>query len=453
MTTVTKWMILASSALVYALALIISPYLWWGSFICFVPLFYLGSRQALTFKDGFFYSGLLWGIGGFGILQTLFLIGTGPLWMRIIPSIAIVLIQAFFGGLWVWSTSTFLSRAQIDSPYSRLVLWTLTTGLYFYWVIHLSLGMFNTWEGYFLLYPLLPLAEQPALLSLMPLLGKGILMWALLFTNAAFTLSLLTQSIVLKILSPLIGMLPWIVNIAYAQPPKAAPLWLKKIAAIQRKFVPTPLPMSEVEGLQDDITKLLQRYPDLEVVMLPESSMTRLNLDTARELATYWDAQSVGKPISMLIGAYKWENDIYRNTVYWIYDGQIRGSFNKRHTMAVTETMGWYNMSFLQSMFHESYALVKASINPRLPFPLLKEVSFVPYVCSELFFNDSPDDQYPNAVITELSNDFWAKSTYIRHLMFLAARFKAIAWQRPIVYVSYYNKGFLDTDGTISPLR
>ena len=37
--------------------------------------------------------------------------------------------------------------------------------------------------------------------------------------------------------------------------------------------------------------------------------------------------------------------------------------------------------------------------------------------------------------------------------MFLAARFKAIAWQRPIVYVSYYNKGFLDTDGTITPLR
>ena len=57
-----------------------------------------------------------------------------------------------------------------------------------------------------------------------------------------------------------------------------------------------------------------------------------------------------------------------------------------RHTMAVTETMGWYNMNFLQRMFHESYVLVKASINPRLPFPLLKEVSFVPYVCSELFF-------------------------------------------------------------------
>ena len=198
----TKWMILASSALIFGLALIISPYLWWGSFICFVPLFYLGSQHPLSFKDGFFYSGLLWGIGGFGILQTLFLIGTGPLWIRIIPSIAIVLIQAFFGGLWVWSTSTFLSRAQIDSPYLRLVLWTFTTGLYFYWVIHLSLGMFNTWEGYFLLYPLLPLAEQPALLSLMPLLGKGILMWLLLFTNAAFTLSLLTRSIVLKILSP-----------------------------------------------------------------------------------------------------------------------------------------------------------------------------------------------------------------------------------------------------------
>lgn len=448
-----RWVILASSALVYGLALIMSPALWWCSFICFVPLFLLGARHPLTFKEGFFYSGLLWALGGIGILQTLFILGTGPLWVRIIPSIAIVLIQAFFGGLWFFLTSTFLSRALISSPYQRLGIWVLTTGLYFYWVIHLSLSMFDYWEGYFLLYPLLPLAEYPALLSWMPVTGKGILMWFLLLSNAAFTLPMLTNNSLIRFLCPLIGIVPWVLQIAFAQPPQTPPDWVHKVAVIQKKFFPVPQPMESIEKIKDTIKDLITAYADLELFILPESSLTRLNLDTARELATYWDTQSIGKPVTILLGAFKWEHEVYRNTVYWISEGQIQGSFNKRHTMAVTESVGWYNMSFLRTLFHGRGPIVEPSSNPRVPFPLLPEMSFVPYVCSELFFNNQPDDQYPQTVIAELSNDFWAKSAYIRHLMYLAARFKAIEWQRPILYASYYYKGFIDTDGTRTPLR
>ncbi len=118
-------MILASSALVYGLALIMSPSLWWGSFICFVPLFYLGSRQNLTFKDGFFYSALLWALGGAGILQTLFLLGIGPVWARIIPSIVILIIQGFFGGVWFYLTST-LPYASTDC-FSLCTTWRVDT--------------------------------------------------------------------------------------------------------------------------------------------------------------------------------------------------------------------------------------------------------------------------------------------------------------------------------------
>ncbi len=313
--------------------------------------------------------------------------------------------------------------------------------------------MFNYWEGYFLLYPLLPLAEQPALLSWMPVLGKGILMWFLLLTNAAFTIPLLTKSTLLRCICPLIGMLPWVLQCMSAKPPQTPPQWLHKVATLQKKFLPVPQPMASIEAIKDDIRSLIAKYPDLEVVILPESSLFKLNLDTARELATYWDTESLGKPIQILVGAFKWEDDQYRNTVYWISDGQIKESFNKRHTMAVTESISWYNVSFIRTLFHGVGPIVQPSTNPRVPFAVLPGVALVPYVCSELFFSDSPDDQYPDAVIAELSNDFWAKSAYIRHLMYLAARFKAIEWQRPILYISYYYKGFLDTDGTITTLR
>jgi apolipoprotein N-acyltransferase len=313
--------------------------------------------------------------------------------------------------------------------------------------------MFDYWEGYFLLYPLLPLAEYPAVLSLMPLLGKGPLMVLLLGTNAAMTIPFITQHTIIRWGAPLLGILPWVIQGVSAPARKTPPAWLDRIAAIHKKFVSVPTPMHAAEEIQKDVIRILQSYPHVEVVLFPESSLYKLNLDTSRELATYWNHKAIGKPISLLIGAIKWEEAINRNTIYWVYDGTVKESFNKRHAMAVTEAIGWYRIPFLKRLFHENHELVEASTNPRVPFPLLPDVSFIPYICSELFFNDTPDDQYPQAIITELANDYWAKSTYIRHLMFLAARFKAIEWQRPIIYVSYYHNGFLDTEGTITPLH
>jgi len=447
-----KWILLASSAIVYGLALIMSPTFWWCSFICFVPFFYLGSQRNLSYREGFFYSALLWAIGGAGILQTLFLLGQGPLWFRLIAPIGIVLIQALIGGFWFLATSWFLKRTRITIPYARLGILILSTCIYFYYVIHLSLSMFNYWEGYFLLYPLLPLAEYPQVLSAMPFLGKGILLWLLLITNALFTLPWLTTNNLIRYLAPICGMLPWIIQVLIAPPAQKAPSWVRTIATIQKKYNPIPQPMHAIEAIQQDIRTLIQKYPDLDLVILPESALFRLNLDTARELATYWNTVSVQKPIHILLGAFKWENNLYRNTVYWIFDGTLQGSFNKRHPMAVTESVGWYNFSFLRTVFHGSSPTIAASDNPRIPFKI-KDVSYVPYVCSELFFNDKPDDHYPTSIITELSNDYWAKSGYIRRLMFLAGRFKAIEWQRPIIYVSYAYQGFIGKDGTISSLK
>lgn len=453
MKSLYQWILLASSALLYGLALIMSPSWWWLSFICFAPLFYLGSQQNLTFKEGFFYCALLWTLGGAGIIQTLYILGSGPFLIRILPSVSIVLIQALVGGFWFFGTSLFLTKIQIRSPYLRIGWWMVTTVLYFYWVIHLSLSMFDYWEGYFLLYPLLPLAEYPAALSWMPLLGKGPLMWLLLGTNAAMTIPFITDTTIIRWGAPLLGTLPWVIQAVSAPERKNPPAWVDRVAAIHKKFVSVPTPMDAAQEIQKDIKKILSRYPQVEVVLFPESSLYKLNLDTSRELATYWNSTELGKPLSLVIGASKWEEATNRNTLYWVYDGIVQGSFNKRHAMAVTETIGWYRIPFLKKLFHEDNDLVQASTNPRMPFPLLPEVSFIPYICSELFFNDTPDDHYPQAIITELANDYWAKSTYIRHLMFLSARFKAIEWQRPIIYVSFYHNGFLDTEGTITPLH
>ncbi len=278
-------------------------------------------------------------------------------------------------------------------------------------------------------------------------------MWLLLFTNAAFTIPLITEKKYLVLIAPLVGMLPWIISVAYAPEKKEPPIWVSQVAALPQMYETTGDMTPMAQALQKDIKTRLSNNPDVDMVILPESAFNNVNFETAHELGEYWNKEALGKPIHMLFGAFKWEGDNYRNTVYWLYNGKIKASFNKRHAMALTEEIkGWYNVGLLRNLFHKESAFVKASDNPRVPF-IINDVALIPYICSELFFNDQPDDEYPHATIAALCNDRWSSSPYIRHLMFLAARFKAIEWQRPILYVAYHYNGYINTDGTITPLK
>ena len=107
--------------------------------------------------------------------------------------------------------------------------------------------------------------------------------------------------------------------------------------------------------------------------------------------------------------------------------------------MLLTEGVaGWYDSPFIRSLYHCLTPPVTASTNERRSFPIFENVHLVPYICSELFFNDKPDDTLSDVTVVALCNDNWAKVSYVRRLMFLAARFKALDWQRDILFIGYY---------------
>jgi hypothetical protein len=96
------------------------------------------------------------------------------------------------------------------------------------------------------------------------------------------------------------------------------------------------------------------------------------------------------------------------------------------------------------------------AVNDRLSLDLSDCVTCVPYICSELFFNEYPDDIYKNISVVALVNDtaFLRRyASYISELLFLVARMKAIAWQRDIVYVSYSRSFFIDRSGMIAEIN
>jgi apolipoprotein N-acyltransferase len=96
---------------------------------------------------------------------------------------------------------------------------------------------------------------------------------------------------------------------------------------------------------------------------------------------------------------------------------------------------------------------IKQSPNERPLLPLSDDISIVPYICSELFFNEYPDDIHGTMPIILISNDSWASISYVRHLMYLTVRFRAIQWQRDVLYVSYHYALLCDKKGRIHQLQ
>ena len=109
----------------------------------------------------------------------------------------------------------------------------------------------------------------------------------------------------------------------------------------------------------------------------------------------------------------------------------------------------------LQVYFSQAVPIT-VSVDNRKELHLLEDIVFVPYICSELFCNESPDDIYQEAPIIVVVNDSMFTShtcsLYIQQLLVLLARHKAIQWQRDIVYVSYRQSFFIDRHGLLKQL-
>ena len=92
------------------------------------------------------------------------------------------------------------------------------------------------------------------------------------------------------------------------------------------------------------------------------------------------------------------------------------------------------------------------SSNDRIQLPMLNTI-FIPYICSELFFNEWPDDDYTHAPIVAIINDTLLLDSYLQELLLLLARLKAVQWQRDILYVSYGQSLFLDKWGMVTQIN
>jgi hypothetical protein len=419
-----------------------------------IPLLYVVLQEKVSYIHGF-----IWGISVYsfhlsGVLWGTIILAKGSYIVRIIPALFIIIYQSLYTGLWFWFMGYINDRYTLQKKrYLHCIVWIISLCIYTFWLDRYCLFLFDRLEGYSLMHPLLPLAEKPMLLCLIPYGGK-ICFTLLLYSFAGLCTLFLLHPSWYTVFLCLLSVIPWCISIwLWTNHVPTIPTWLNGIVCLPKKFPDIENISFSARLLREEVRCILQKYPEVHIVFAPESSIYTHYLFNEPSLVNHLSPPEIGKPLQLLIGSFYDDDGKYRNTCYWVKDGIMQQRFDKRHAMVLIERIpSLFKSNIIKDMYFTQMPEIISSNNIRPHFNVSDTLCVVPYLCSELFFNEYPDDPY-DCTILLLANDTWTPSRYIRDLMYLAARFKALQWQRGIIYITYYYHSFFDVYGNEYPIK
>lgn len=452
------WLLLITSAIAYGFSFLLSEYLWWLTFAFPIPLLYLTRMTNLSFIHGYVWGCFVFALhlrGGIYIIAQL----AHELWViGVIIGIAMVAYQALLPGVLFWCAACINRIFSIHSLIVRLLVYSCALWFFVVWTDWYSMWVFGIQEGYPLMHPLILLAHKPALLYLLPIIGKQLLTGFLLLvpvSSVVLVWDKTSRNILFFCSVIVLWLLCWWVGKSEIKPLS----WQTKVKSLPCMVCSvTKNPLITVKIVRNKLQNIIAKYPETEVIIMPESALNVSNFAQLPELIQLWSGDNVGKPIHFIFGASRWYQGNYYNSLHWVYNGVLQNCCDKKHAMLISERLsGLIDNAMMQQLYFNQRPLVAVSSHERIKLPLLQCVEFVPYICSELFFNEWPDDVYTDIPIIVVINDslFLAHShsLYIQKLLVLLAQVKAIQWQRDIVYVSYAQSLFIDKCGMIQDIN
>jgi hypothetical protein len=292
----------------------------------------------------------------------------------------------------------------------------------------------------------------PQLLRFCSVLGKDVMTFLLLLPSVSSMLFVMYKNRLSGLLFLcVIG--SWLVCFFYPMPEAQRPLWIPQVVSVPATYSSrSPYPVSTAKVLARDFAQIVAQNSDVNCIVLPESAANCESLFQSPELVALWSEQNIGKPLHIICGSCRSDGLQQYNSAYWVYNGVVQCCFDKRHAMLITERLGYLLESpFWQNIYFNAGLQTTVSVVDRGVIAIDNQFQCVPYICSELFFYEQPFDCFVGSPIVVLVNDslfrLSAFSGYMTHLLVLLARYKAIAWQRGILYISYANSVFIDSCG------
>jgi hypothetical protein len=410
------------SALLYGVAFWYPLHCWWGTLVSMVMLSGIHILSpANAFRCGFVWGLCAYAMQLYGIVIGIVTLANAQVWYAWLPGLFLVfylaLCTALFWCVGIWCEQ-FVPR----------VVWL---ALYWLWITYGCLFFCGRWEGHLLANPLIPWAVHPHFLwpvSWCGTAGATILLCTL-SALVAYAINHTKYFCVCLIL----GIFFASAFLRQAEPVRNQVDWYHNVGVVTTPIIATVYAPSICHLIAEYIACVRAHDPHLYGIVFPESCIYPWQICAESILAEY--VSEVGS-CDYIIGSFYDDQGIYRNSCYWLRNGVLQKRFDKRHTMPLIERLPQFlQYNALKKLFFSTMPEIVPSTNER-PVMQIGDIFFVPYICSELFFNRLPDDQHSDLPIVALINDRWAPP-YLQELMYLGAVVQAYAWQREILYVSY----------------
>lgn len=421
---------------------------WWLIFFFMIPLFY---RIAYNMPGHPWREGLLWGVCFF-TCHSAWLV-----WLMSSKSgfplgsflFSLLLIGYLVVHSSCWFGMAVLLARRYNYAWFRVLIFAIVSLIFWVWLERGILCISGQFDGHPLLLPLLPLVAKPTVLSLLPLLGTIGLLGVLIGWSSNCALLLYARQW-RYFVGVLCCMIPFCIGFIVNKIPQA-PHWQEHIGYI------APVEICDLEERVQEIAARLtayrQTHPAVSLIVMPESTLPTA-LNNNHRVATLWDTALLHENIPIIIGSHKFIDNCWYNTLYVLCRGEIVAMHEKKHLMPLIEYMpspwsriAWLSASFLRGCYPFSHAKGTSSC-----LTLNNGHSFMPYICSELFFAQKAPSGADYIPIIFLCNDSWFLP-YIRQLLIFCARYKAIAWQRALLYVGHYGAHWIMSDGNIVEVK
>lgn len=406
------------SALLYAIPFWY-PLLWPLVFL-FPALLTVSKFHKISWGYAFLW-GLIISIGHIlPIAQALYAMSQGPTLFKLVPGIILIGYIGLCATLWL----------AIAQHLKNNLAWVGALWLFMIFLDRaLMLPLSGNLEGSLFMNPLV--IFPPSLLVLLPHVGMAALLAIFCITSSTIGLWFCRKANTLMLL---FSLTPWMIGIGIMHTSKTdfpyqsigyLPMMVPKKSDISALFA------SEVSYIQES-------RPHISTIITPESSCHHLPI--------------INFPLDLIMGSFENHQTMRSNIACWLHDGNTE-IYRKKHTMIFGEKLpAWLDNSFFQTLIFSTALPILKGNNDRPQWQLRNNITLVPYICSELFFSNSPQESFHDPIVA-LCNDWWFDMPHFKQLMARAARLRAIQWHRPVLYVSYFYGLFFDQFGTTYPIE
>ncbi|MCF7900037.1 hypothetical protein K9K77_00875 [Candidatus Babeliales bacterium] len=398
-------------------------------FFFLVPLFYtLSCFPKYAFLQGWVGGTLFFMIHMFGFWWVSFFYGVG--FLRIIYPFILFMYCGLYTGVWFF----LLCTMNIWKRWQKRIGWFIVS-LGYFWIIDSKIFIvFGAWEGYSLAFPLIPLVHIPYCLRTIWWVGP----WVLLSIIIVFQILLsefLKKRDFQKVSSLIIGM-----SLFFFIIPEPIIKNEKNIQNIFHHIVALPLPKKDnpYEMAQEMCLSLMNAVhnnKDATIFIFPESAFPFVLSDHPYALKM-WNENVLEANKILIMGSHTKKPGKLFNSFIVVRQCRIIEYYSKKHLVPFFEHIPWFYQSInsCSSLFLTQKERFYSGKSDQTPL-YLDSFSFIPVICSELFFSlfTGVSSEIP---LICLMNDSYFKGSGYSKIMLNSARFACFRQKKILAYIA-----------------